>query len=413
MFEQLLQQNRLNISCEVACMVRDHANFLDQYESINLACGAYIASSAVNAKLLAKGANISCGNSIITDFQGEFVQMPGGTFEDGADFSGKFLIVTGDVILKGNGIHIFENVESVVVTGTVYYPASCGQDPLARVNGGKRPYPDSSVILLGDHTPGGILAKTPEQERQVWVAGEVSAFEEDDLKQAVKRGLHIACDRLFMPEGLHGRYAALFETPSCTLVPDGYTVTGPLTLNEATSVLYGKKLYVRGSLLIEKKDARYLDEFESILVKGCASMPSACAKAFKAVGEADSYQIYEGRLYQINGWELFSHDRLKTMASSGDKITLTVNGFAIFAGDVTAEDMEAIASLSCNGFLVMPGVAQGAISQRMGAVNGFIVDAEGIEQMTGLTLQDLLRQIAGSSQPDNGGNICTEVYMMS
>ena len=33
--------------------------------------------------------------------------------------------------------------------------------------------------------------------------------------------------------------------------------------------------------------------------------------------------------------------------------------------------------------------------------------------MTGLTLQDLLRQIAGSSQPDNGGNICTEVYMMS
>ena len=101
------------------------------------------------------------------------------------------------------------------------------------------------------------------------------------------------------------------------------------------------------------------------------------------------------------------------MASSGDKITLTVNGFAIFAGDVTAEDMEAIASLSCNGFWVMPGVAQGAISQRMGAVNGFIVDAEGIEQMTGLTLQDLLRQIAGSSQPDNGGNICTEVYMMS
>ncbi len=55
MFEQLLQQNRLNISCEVACMVRDHANFLDQYESINLACGAYIASSAVNAKLLRQG----------------------------------------------------------------------------------------------------------------------------------------------------------------------------------------------------------------------------------------------------------------------------------------------------------------------------------------------------------------------
>ena len=63
MFEQLLQQNRLNISCEVACMVRDHANFLDQYESINLACGAYIASSAVNAKLLAMVLRRSWENS--------------------------------------------------------------------------------------------------------------------------------------------------------------------------------------------------------------------------------------------------------------------------------------------------------------------------------------------------------------
>lgn len=413
MFEQLLQQNQnsLNINCAIACMAQDSANFLDQYEKINLNCETYVASSAVNAKLLDKGANINCANSIITDFQGEFVRISGGAYEEDADFSGKFLIVTGDVILKGSGIHIFENAESVVCTGTVYYPASCGQNPLARVNGAKRPYPDGFFIMLGNRALGEILAETPEQERRVWVAGEVSAFEEKDLKQAEKRGLHIVCDRLFMPEGLHGQYTALFETPSCTLVPDGYAVTGPLTLNEATSVLYGKKLYVRGPLLLEKKDARYLDEFESILVKGCASMPTACAKAFKAVGAADSYQLYEGRLYQINGWELFSHGRLKTMVDSGDKITLTVNGFAIFAEDVTAEDMEAIASLSCNGFLVMPGVAQGAISQRMGAVNGFTVDAEGIKQMTGLTPQELLQQMAGSMQ--NNGNINTEVYMLN
>ena len=31
----------------------------------------------------------------------EFVQLSGGTLEDGADYSGKFVIVSGDLLLKG------------------------------------------------------------------------------------------------------------------------------------------------------------------------------------------------------------------------------------------------------------------------------------------------------------------------
>ncbi len=44
------------------------------------------------------------------------------------------------------------------------------------------------------------------------------------------------------------------------------------------------------------------------------------------------------------------------MVDRGEKITLEINGFAVFGEDVTAEDMGgAIAALNCNGFLILPG----------------------------------------------------------
>ena len=193
-------------------------------------------------------------------------------------------------------------------------------------------------------------------------------------------------------------------------MPDGYTVTGPMTLNEATSALYGDKIYVRGPFMMEEKDADCLTGLQSILVKGTASLPVSCAKAFKAVGTADSYQLFEGRLCSINGWQIFSHSRLKTMVERGERMTLQINGFAVFPEDVTAGDMDAIASLSCNGFLIMPGEAQGAVSQRTAQMNGFTVDIDTVKQMTGLSVQELMAKLSGIDP--TGGNFNTDIFML-
>lgn len=410
LLESLWNQNRLNINCSIACMIHDREGLLDRYDSINLNCGAFIGSEAMQAKLLGKGANLNSGNVVITDYEGEFVQVPGGILGDGADYSGKFVIVSDDILLKGNGVHAFENAENVVSAGTVFYPESCGQGVLSRVQGEKRPYPDGSHVLLGDSSLARLLAEIPADIRSVWVAGEVSALEESALEQADLRALRITCDRLLIRAGAKEKYGHLFRASDPEIVPDGYEVTGPLTLNEA-ALLYGEKLYVRGPLFLEEKDGGCLEELQAVLVKGCASLPASCVKAFRAVGKADSYRVYEGTLTRVNGWEYFSHDRLEEMTKRGEKMTLEINGFAIFGDDVTAGDMEAVASLSCNGFLILPGEAQGALGQKMGTVNGFTVDSAAVRQMTGLSQEELIQKVMGSSL--QGSNVNTEIYFLA
>ena len=407
-----LNENSLNINCDIACMTKDTQNFLEQYSVINLNCDVCIVSREIHSKLLNHGANFNCDQTIVTDYQGEFLQISGGILEDGADYAGLYVIIAGDVVLRGTAVHAFENSEGAVISGTLYYPDSCNPGLFDRVQGNKRPYPEGAFVITKNWDLERILTELPAGTDRIWSAGEISAFRETALEQAAEKNLRIACRRLIIPENLYTKYRALFEASSKELTPEGYTVTGPLTLDTATSVLYGTRLYVRGALLIDEKAAACLGDFESILVKGCATLPSSCAKAFHSVGKAESYRLYEGRLYNINGGEIFTHERLNTMVENGEKITLTVNGFAIFSEDVTARDMEAIASVSCNGFIILPGAAQGALSQRTESINGLTIDMQNIQQMTGMTLQELTHKIL-SGVITGSSNVNTDIYMLS
>ena len=93
MFGNLFKENGLNINCGIACLIEDREGMLDKYSTINLNCGTYIASEAVNAKLVEKEANINSGQMIIIDYKGEFVLISdGAVIDEGADYSGKYVI---------------------------------------------------------------------------------------------------------------------------------------------------------------------------------------------------------------------------------------------------------------------------------------------------------------------------------
>ena len=68
-----LNKNSLNINCDIACMTRDTENTLERYDAVNINCGVCIVSSEVYSKLLGKGANINSDQTIVTDYQGEFL----------------------------------------------------------------------------------------------------------------------------------------------------------------------------------------------------------------------------------------------------------------------------------------------------------------------------------------------------
>ena len=52
---------------------------------------------------------------------------------------------------------------------------------------------------------------------------------------------------------------------------------------------------------------------------------------FHSVGKAESYRLYEGRLYNINGGEIFTHERLNTMVENGEKIKVLGTSFNVNA----------------------------------------------------------------------------------
>ena len=81
-------------------------------------------------------------------------------------------------------------------------------------------------------------------------------MEESALELAKARELRIACDRLLIYAKAQEVYGNLFGTSAPELVPEGFTVTGPLTLDE-TAALYGEKLYVRGADVYKRQEHRF------------------------------------------------------------------------------------------------------------------------------------------------------------
>ncbi|GHU15172.1 hypothetical protein FACS1894163_00970 [Spirochaetia bacterium] len=393
----------LRINCGTALLLKDREHLLDRYEKVNLNCGTLIVSSEINAKLAEKNASLNTGTVHIHDIKGEVVRLNSNTVIDGkTSYKDLFVLATEDLIISGKGAESFREAEGGIVTGVLYYPESTDMACLAKVQGDMRSYPDDAQVVLGNRTLEQALADAAPGKKHIWVSGELTALDEKTAARAREEHFTITSRSLLTYEGLNKAYGDLFISPQRSLVPDGYELTG--SIKSAELVLHGPKLYVQGNLDFEEKDLGVLEEMESIIVKGRANLPSSCAKAFRKIGQADDYYVFEGRLHTVNGFEQFSHDQLRTMAERGDRLTITVNGCLLFADDVTADDMEAIAALSYNGMVLIPGVAKGALSAKIKGANGHMGDAETFQKLTGLSLEEMLnKQGGGPAEGINAG----------
>ncbi|MDR2617435.1 MAG: hypothetical protein LBC62_01070 [Treponema sp.] len=403
------KKKSLKLNCGFACLIRDREGIFDRYESISMNCGYMIASSEISAKLAAKGSSINCGNSQVQDVRGEIVFLNGNTVIDGSgDFKDKFIIVQGNLIIKGDGVKSLGNTEGVITTGTVYYPLSAAGS-LTKIKGNTKGYPDNAWPVLGDYSAEALMALIPKGEKNVWVSGEIRALEGEPLAQAEKAGLVITCSSLFTYRSLYDTYSGLFSAESKTLVPDGYEITGDLNLGPGEAALYGPKIYVNGCLTVEDKSLAALESLESIIVSGEASLGVKAAAIFRKTGKAASYSVFEGHPYTINGMEHISREQLAGMAEKGEKIALTVNGCVIFASDVTSQDMEAVASLSYNGIVMIPKAAKGALSSKIRAANGLMGDPEELKSLTGLSIENLIKQHTGGINEKNENDGSTQI----
>ena len=418
MLEQLLSkstgENSLSINCGTAFILSDREGFLERYEEININCGTLLASAKSYAGLMAKGASINCGNSTIRDISGEITQLEGGAaITEDMDFSGRFVISSGDAVVKGDGGKALAEAEGAHFNGTLFYPQERGSAFLAKVTGRKQPYPEDAHLVFEDKQLDELLYSIPDGKSHIWVHGEITALDERSLRKAREKGLRYACRSLFITESFDGSYGGLFNAEERTLMPDGYNAVPMLKLTAGEAALHGPCIYVRGDLTMDKTDEGCLSEIESIIVKGTATIPASCAKAFRAVGKADAYELVEdnlGDIMRVNGFQVIGHDHLQSVLAKGETIRVKVNGFLLFDENVTAGDMAAIESMKVNGAVVMPDAAQGALSRKISKVNGMINSIEAITKMTGMTLPEIFEKLQSSQTA--GTNINTGFYVL-
>ncbi|GHU96852.1 hypothetical protein FACS189483_01020 [Spirochaetia bacterium] len=401
------ESKTLQVNCGLALLFKDRENVLDQYEKIHINCGTLIASSEIHKKLLEKGASINMGTAHIHDITGEVVQLNTNTIIDGrTSYKDLFVFATEDLIIRGKGAESFRDAEGVIITGTLYYPESSDMACLAKVKGEMRSYPDDAQLVLGSRTLEAALSGAEAGKKHIWISGELTALDEKLIARARQENFTFTADSLIIYAGPNETYGDLFVSPRRTLVPDGYEFSG--SIRSAELVLYGPRVYVQGDLDFEEKDAGILAEMESIIVKGRANLPASCARAFRKIGKADEYYVFEGHLRTINGYEQFTHDQLKTMVDRGEQLTITVNGCLEFTEDVTADDMDAIAALSYNGMVLVSGSVRGALSSKVKDANGQMSDAASFQKLSGVSsLGELMEQQGGS-----GGGINTGVYTL-
>ena len=411
MLEQIQgkRANMLVINADIGCLLKDSENIFDSGKMITLNCGTYIASGEMNAKLTAAGAVINSDRSLIRDIESPIVQLKGRTdVGRGGNYAGQFVVASGDVVLLEDGKNAFREADQAAVSGTLYYPESSDINAFAKVIGNKTAYPDGARVFLGNQSMEAIERVVSEKEALVWVSGEVKALEEKSLAYARENGIRVICKTLFFREGLK-TYGDIFEAGERVLIPDDYEMTGSLELTEGTAALYGPKIYVKGELVLEKQSAGCLAELESIIVRGRARLPAYAVKAFRAVGKAESYDIVEENVHTVNGFEIVGHEELRAIIKTGGSAAFKVNGFLLFDENVTAEDMEAIASISINGAAVMPGAALGALGSRKGSVNGFIGDLDSVKKTMGMTLEEI---VENGYQNSGIATINTDIYLL-
>jgi len=403
----------LNVNCGLACLLKDREGILDNYDTIKMNCGSAIISTAVNAKLNVKGAAINCGDMQVKDIKGEILMLDNGAVIDGnARLKDLFIIAEDALLITKDGMKNLVEAEGLIAVGTVFYPESADTAALLKISGDKRAYPDEAQVILGDQTIENIASNLKPDRKHIWISGRLTALEKKALENIRSKGYSISCASLFTYEGFDAEYGSIINCPEKTLVPDGYEITRKI--REGELGLYGKLIYVDGDFHMNEKDIPALQEIESVIVKGKASLPTSAVKIFKSKGKASDYIIFEGRLVEINGFEQFSHSQLEASVVKGEKLSLFVNGCLVFDKDVTAEDIECIAALSYNGTVLLPGQAKAALASKIKTGNGFMGDPAMLEELTGQSIKDFFLGISGKPDGNSGStNINLGTYILA
>jgi len=370
-----LMGKSLHINTGNAMLLNENSEMLSVYDSVNINAGTMVVSRKVYEKLTGMGVSLNSGNMNIIDVTGKLTELAGNTtITASMSYKDCFLVCDGNIIVedaKGldgvTGLYAKRlfHAESVDLGGIM------GVGAMARTV-----YPDNAKLHIGNMTIDGTSRIILNGNTLYWVHGAVKALDGVALEEMRLKGTTFHCESLIIRIGLFEKYSALFTADRFTFIPDDHNVVDDITLDSATALLHGEKLFVLGDLMVPYDQEQYLKGLSSLIINGTVTMPITAVAEFKAIGKANDYEVYEGILMPVNGFQTLGHEQCQTAIERGIKYTLKINGALYFMSDVTAQDMDAIAAVHCNGLIGAPDRARGMLDGKVKNVNGIILDID-------------------------------------
>lgn len=365
----------LSINTGTALLLSDHSDAFSGYDSISINTGTALISKAIHKKLESLGATINSGSTNVIEISGEIVELGVGTIITAdSSYPSCYLVCTGKLIVEdAAGLDRITGLYA----GAIYHPESVDLGAIKNITAERRiAYRDDAKLHLGNMALDGDSVITLEAS-PYHVSGTITALDGDVLEKLMSKKMSFACKKLIIYVGLYEKYKDMFASDGFTFIPDGHAVVDDITLDAATAALYGDKLYAHGDFTVHHDQVQYLDGFSSIVVKGKAIMPTSVAAAFRACGgKADNFSLYKGTLMKIDGSATISRQQLQTATQKGISYWIVLNGSLDFDTDVTADDIDAIAGIHCNGSIEAPGSARAALIAKIKEMNGSIDDIE-------------------------------------
>jgi hypothetical protein len=385
---------KIYINAGTALLINDLSDALTGYDSIVINGGSIIASREAYDKLIGMGASINSGKMEILDISGDVVELSDKTcITAEMSYDGCYVICDGKLVIEdASGLG---NITGLYAQ-TIFHPESVNLSAITGIKYSRRVvFTDGARLHLGDKTLGDdshiVLTSG-----LYWVSGSITALDDVVLDKLRSNSTTFKCGDLFIYTGLYEKYRDMFQADNYIFIPNDHTVLDDVTLDAATSVLHGDKLYILNDLMIPHNQTQHLGGFSSIIVDGAVTMPVSAAAAFKACGKANDYELYEGILMSINGVETINHDQLQSALAKGITYTLDINGVVKFLDDVTADDIDAIAAISCNGVIYAPGNARGVLDSKIKSMNGKIMDVALYDENKEQSDSDVVKINAGT-----------------
>lgn len=292
---------KLKINCGTCDATNLREEMLAGYDAVELNCGTLAVSPAGQAVLLSRQVELNTGGTVTVPEGVELMSRTGGFTLTAADVQTRpvYLQVTGSLTMEPGAGPAADSFVGIYVIGSVLCARS-DRSPKITVVGSENVYPDGYLYMDGGFVLDRVF-RIRFAGKKIYARGTVTVGDPAELTALAEAGTKILCGKLAAPEGLLEaalKVAEPEEPEDLVVYPDGWTYHEGRCRLTAGEVRRRKRLWIDGSLILERRDAGLLAEMEGLRVTGRAVIPEECLELFEKLDPDCAFIVtYRGALF--------------------------------------------------------------------------------------------------------------------